>query len=98
MQPPTPHPTAFFLLEFIRATREHLRNLDFQKLTEGANKEQQTMRDIIGRNWFAHMILNDQSGALSLITPSDGSDSIQIGPEVKEKSRIVQEFWGLKTD
>ncbi|KAJ5220054.1 hypothetical protein N7468_009258 [Penicillium chermesinum] len=98
VQPPTPHPTAFFLLSFIRATREHLRNIDFQKLAEGGSKESQALRDVIGRNWFANMILNDQSGALSLVTPGDGSHSIQIGPDIKAKAKALHDFWGLKSD
>lgn len=95
VQPPKPHPTTFFLVDFIRTTRAQLRNINLQKLSEGDKKEQQILRDIVGRNWFANMILNDKAGALSLVTPGDGSNSIQIGPEIKEKAKALQDFWGL---
>ncbi|KAJ5998870.1 hypothetical protein N7451_006680 [Penicillium sp. IBT 35674x] len=86
VQPPNPHPTAFFLLDFIRNSHRMLKTVDAAKYAAGDSSAQETVKEVVGRNQFANLLLNDSSGKLSLMTGGDPSNPVDFGPEIKAKA------------
>ncbi|KAJ5639506.1 uncharacterized protein N7484_007368 [Penicillium longicatenatum] len=89
VQPPNPHPTAFFLLDFVRNTHRMLKTVDAAKYAAGDNDATETVKEVIGRNQFANLLLNDSSGKLSLMTGGDPSNPIDFGPDIKAKASAL---------
>ncbi|KAJ5116204.1 hypothetical protein N7456_000552 [Penicillium angulare] len=92
VQPPSPHPTAFFLLDFVRNSHKMLKTVDHSKYTSGDSSAAETVKEVVGRNQFSNLLLNDSSGKLSLMTGGDPSNPIDFGPQIKEKARILNEY------
>ncbi|KAJ5613762.1 hypothetical protein N7528_007416 [Penicillium herquei] len=91
VQPPNPHPTAFFLLDFIRNSHKMLKNVNAEQYASGDSAAHETVKEVIGRNQFANLLLNDSSGKLSLMTGGDPSNPIDFGPDIKAKARSLTE-------
>ncbi|KAJ5623122.1 hypothetical protein N7490_011727 [Penicillium lividum] len=89
VQPPNPHPTAFFLLDFVRNSHRMLKSVDADKYASGDNAANETVKEVIGRNQFANLLLNDSTGKLSLMTGSDPSNPIDFGPGIKAKANAL---------
>ncbi|KAJ5594276.1 uncharacterized protein N7459_000484 [Penicillium hispanicum] len=90
-QPPSPHPTAFFLLDFIKNSHRNLQQIDKQKYASGDNAAQEAFREIVGRNSFAILLLHDDSGKLSMMTGADPRNRINFGPEIKAKAEALKQ-------
>lgn len=91
MQPPNPHPTIFFLRDFVKNTHEQLKKVDGDKFAAGDQSARDAVQEVVGRNQFASLLLNDSSGKLSLMTGSDPSNPVDFGPDVKAKARALSE-------
>lgn len=91
IQPPSPHPTAFFLLDFIRNSHRMLKEVDADKYAAGDNKAREAVDEVVGRNGFANVLLNDSSGKLSMMTGGDPSNPVDFGPDIKAKSKALTE-------
>lgn len=91
MQPPATHPTIFFLMDFVRNTHQVLKRVDAQKYAAGEQAAREQVQEVVGRNQFACMLLNDSSGKLSLMTGSDPNNPVDFGPNVKAKARALME-------
>lgn len=91
MQPPNTHPTIFFLMDFVRNTQRMLRNIDADKFAAGDPAARDAAQEVLGRNQFASVLLNDSSGKLALMTGSDPTNPIDFGPDIKAKGRALSE-------
>lgn len=91
MQPPNPHPTVFFLKDFIKNTHDQLKQIDADKLASGDKGARDALQEVVGRNQFASLLLNDSSGKLSLMTGSDPSNPVEFGPDIKAKAQALSE-------
>ncbi|KAJ5918232.1 hypothetical protein N7454_010607 [Penicillium verhagenii] len=86
VQPPNPHPTAFFLLDFIRNSHRMLKAVDADKYAARDPTAMETVKEVVGRNQFSNLLLNDTSGKLSLMTGGDPSNPIDFGADIKAKA------------
>lgn len=91
MQPPATHPTIFFLMDFIRNTHRVLKGVNAEAYAAGDKTAREQVQEVVGRNQFACMLLNDSSGKLSLMTGSDPSNPVDFGADVKAKARALTE-------
>ncbi|KAJ5459832.1 uncharacterized protein N7458_001384 [Penicillium daleae] len=91
LQPPTPHPTAFFLFDFIKNTHNALKRVDASKYASGDRQAREAVQEVVGRNQFASVLLTDSSGKLAMMTGSDPSNPIDFGPTIKAKAAAVTE-------
>lgn len=91
IQPPSPHPTIFFLKDFVKNTHDQLKKVDADKFASGDKAAQDAVKEVVGRNQFATLLLNDSSGKLSLMTGSDPNDPVDFGPDIKAKARALSE-------
>lgn len=91
MQPPSPHPTIFFLKDFVKNSHDQLKKVDADKFASGDNGAQDAVKEVVGRNQFATLLLNDSSGKLSLMTGSDPSNPVDFGSDIKAKARALSE-------
>ncbi|KAJ5114733.1 hypothetical protein NUU61_000492 [Penicillium alfredii] len=91
IQPPNTHPTVFFLLDFIRNTHRMLKDVDPAKFAAGDSGARNAAQEILGRNQFANVLVNDSSGKLALMTGSDPNNPVDLGPEIKAKARALTE-------
>lgn len=89
-QPPTPHPTPFFLLDFIKNSYNSLQQIDKQKFASGDRGAKEAFNEIVGRNSFATILVNDTSGKLSMMTGGDPRNPIDFGPEIKAKAEALK--------
>lgn len=93
MQPPDTHPTLFFLFDFIRNTRKELKSIDLDKLRAGDAESKKQVTDVMGRNSFTNVLINDTSGKLALLTGGDPGRPVDFGEEIKEKAKVLTEQW-----
>lgn len=91
MQPPDTHPTLFFLFDFIRNTRKELKSIDLDKLRAGDAESKKQVTDVMGRNSFTNVLINDTSGKLALLTGGDPGRPVDFGEEIKEKAKVLTE-------
>lgn len=90
-QPPNPHPTIFFLKDFVKNTHDQLKQIDGAKLAAGDKSARDALQEVNGRNQFASVLLNDSSGQLSMLTGGDPSNPIDFGPDIKAKAQALSE-------
>ncbi|CAI7625346.1 unnamed protein product [Penicillium discolor] len=88
-QPPSTHPTIFFLFDFLRNSYNQLKAVDAEKYAAGDNAAKAAVIEIIGRNAFTNTLINDKSGKLSIMTGGDPSKPVDFGPEIKNKALIL---------
>lgn len=86
-QPPSTHPTIFFLYDFVRNSHNQL--IDAEKYAAGDNAAKTAVNEIEGRNAFTNMLINDKSRKLSMMTGGDPSNPADFGPEIKNKALIL---------
>ncbi|KAJ5334873.1 hypothetical protein N7452_007276 [Penicillium brevicompactum] len=67
-QPPNTNPSIFFSYDFIRNTYNQLKQVDPAKYAAGDKAAQDAVQEIIGRNSFASILVNDTSGKVAMIT------------------------------
>ncbi|KAJ5624546.1 hypothetical protein N7510_000855 [Penicillium lagena] len=91
IQPPDTHPTLFFLLDFIRNTHRMLQEIDADKFASGDKAAREAAQEVVGRNQFANVLINDSTGKLALMTGSDPSNPVDIGSDIKSKARALTE-------
>lgn len=91
MQPPRPHPTLFFLFDFIRNTQHQLQSIDPEKLARGDPEAKEQVNEVIGRNMFTKILIDDKTGKLALMTGCAPNDIVDFGDEIREKIRILTE-------
>lgn len=91
MQAPSPHPSIFFVFDFIRNTHRTLKAIDADKFRAGDADARQQAQEVLGRNQFALAIVNDTSGRLALMTGGDPANPVDFGDEVREKARALTE-------
>lgn len=84
-----PHPTLFFLLDFIRNTRRTLQAIDQEKLHAGDSESVAKAKDVTSRNMFTLVLVKDTSGKLALMTGGDPSDPIDFGDDIREKAEAL---------
>ncbi|KAJ5680874.1 hypothetical protein N7536_012013 [Penicillium majusculum] len=88
-QPPSTHPTIFFLYDFVRNSHNQLKAVDAEKYAAGDNAAKTAVNEIEGRNAFTNMLINDKSRKLSMMTGGDPSNPADFGPEIKNKALIL---------
>lgn len=88
-QPPSTHPTIFFLYDFVRNSHNQLKAVDAEKYAAGDNAAKTAVNEIEGRNAFVNMLVNDKSGKLSMMTGGDPSNPADFGPEIRNKALIL---------
>lgn len=91
MQPPNTHPTVFFLFDFIRNTHRELKQIDLDKFQAGDADARSQAQDVLGRNNFAHVLVNDTTGKLALMTGGDPTNPVDFGDEIRVKARELTE-------
>ncbi|KAH8703753.1 hypothetical protein BGW36DRAFT_369939 [Talaromyces proteolyticus] len=91
MQPPDTHPTLFFLFDFIRNTHRQLKTIDIEKLSAGDDEAKNQVTEVIGRNHFANVLINDTTGKLAMLTGGDPSNPVDFGPEIKRKAEALSQ-------
>ncbi|KAL2009137.1 hypothetical protein VTN00DRAFT_7331 [Thermoascus crustaceus] len=89
MQPPNAHPTVFFLFDFVRNTHRTLKSIDAEKLRAGDSESRQKANDVIGRNHFTNILVNDSTGKLALMTGGDPQNPVDFGPDIKAKAQAL---------
>ncbi|GLI76823.1 hypothetical protein PoHVEF18_005101 [Penicillium ochrochloron] len=92
LQPPTPHPTAFFLLDFVKNTHRSLQKVDAAKYASGDRQARETVQEIIGRNQFTSVLVNDSTGKLAMMTGGDPSNPVNLGPTIKAKAKALADL------
>lgn len=75
-------------MDFVRNTHQVL---NAQKYAAGEQAAREQVQEVVGRNQFACVLLNDSSGKLSLMTGSDPNDPVDFGPNIKAKARALME-------
>ena len=66
-----------------------LKEVDADKYAAGDNKAREAVDEVVGRNGFANVLLNDSSGKLSMMTGGDPSNPVDFGPDIKAKSKAL---------
>ncbi|KAF3390645.1 hypothetical protein F1880_009179 [Penicillium rolfsii] len=92
IQPPTPHPTMFFLFDFVKNTHNSLQKVDASKYAAGDSQAREAVQEIIGRNQFTSLLVNDSSGKLAIMTGSDPSNPVDLGPTIRAKAKALAEL------
>ncbi|KAF7718777.1 Uncharacterized protein PECH_004236 [Penicillium ucsense] len=91
MAAPTPHPTLFFLCDFVKNTHNSLKSVDANKYASGDHKARETVQEVVGRNQFTSVLANDNSGKLAMMTGGDPTNPIDFGHDIKAKAKAVAE-------
>jgi len=91
MQPPNTHPTIFFMFDFIRNTHNQLLSIDLDKLQAGDPEAKKQASDVMGRNNFTNILINDPTGKLALMTGGDPSNPVDFGADIKAKAQALLE-------
>jgi hypothetical protein len=60
-----------------------------ERLRAGDTEAKKTATDVIGRNHFANMLINDTSGRLALMTGGDPRDQVDFGSEIEAKAQAL---------
>jgi hypothetical protein len=89
MQPPNTHPTIFFMFDFIRNTHNQLLSIDLDKLRTGDAEAKKQATDVVGRNQFTNILINDSTGKLALMTGGDPANPVDFGPDIKTKAQAL---------
>lgn len=76
-------------MDFVRNTHRMLLNIDADKFAAGDPAARDAAQEVLGRNQFANVLLNDSSGKLALMTGSDPTNPLDFGPEIKAKARVL---------
>ena len=82
-QPPNTNPSIFFSYDFIRNTHKQLKQVDPAKYAAGDKAAQAAVQEIIGRNSFASILVNDTSGKVAMITGGNPASPPNFGDEIK---------------
>lgn len=91
MQPPNTHPTIFFMFDFIRNTHNALLAIDADKLRAGDKEAKRQASDVISRNHFTNLLIDDPTGKLALMTGGDPRNPVDFGPDIKAKAQALLE-------
>ncbi|KAJ5668252.1 uncharacterized protein N7477_006822 [Penicillium maclennaniae] len=91
MQPPVTHPTVYFLMDFVRNTQKELKGIDAEKYAAGDQAAREQVLEVVGRNQFTYVLLNDSSGKVSVMTGSDPNNPVDFGANIKAKARALTE-------
>lgn len=91
MQAPSPHPSLFFVFDFIRNTHRTLKSIDFEKFRSGDRDARVAAQEVMGRNAFANTLVSDTSGKLALLTGGDPTNPVDFGDAIREKANAVVE-------
>lgn len=89
MQASQPHPTIFFLLDFIRNTRRMLQAIDAEKLGSGDSESVAKAKDVTSRNMFTLVLVNDTTGKLALMTGGDANNPVDFGDDIRQKAEAL---------
>lgn len=89
MQAAQPHPTIFFLLDFIRNTRRMLQAIDAEKLRAEDSESVAKAKDVTSRNMFTLVLVNDTTGKLALMTGGDPSNPVDFGDDIRQKAEAL---------
>ncbi|KAL1963785.1 hypothetical protein VTN77DRAFT_7851 [Rasamsonia byssochlamydoides] len=89
MQPPNTHPAIFFMFDFIRNTHNQLLSIDADKLRAGDAEAKRQLTDVIGRNRFTNILINDTTGKLALMTGGDPRNPVDFGADIKAKAQAL---------
>ncbi|CAG8231095.1 unnamed protein product [Penicillium salamii] len=81
--PPNTNPTIYFVYDFIRNTYNQLKQIDAAKYAAGDNATDAAVREIVGRNAFASVLINDTSGKMAMMTGGDPSAPTNFGDDIK---------------
>lgn len=68
-----------------------LKEVDADKYAAGDKSARDTVNEVVGRNSFANVLLNDTTGKLSMMTGGDPDNPIDFGPEIKAKAKDLTE-------
>lgn len=91
MQPPNTNSNIFFVFDFIRNTHNALLAIDVDKLRRGDAEAKKQATDVISRNHFANLLINDTTGKLALMTGGDPRNPVDFGPDIKAKAQALLE-------
>ncbi|KAL4892935.1 hypothetical protein BDV59DRAFT_179055 [Aspergillus ambiguus] len=78
--------TFAFLADFVRNSRLALGRVDKAKYAAGDARACIEVKEVMGRNNFAKMLMNDTSGKLSAVT---GGEPVDFGDEIRAKMATV---------
>ncbi|KAF7156406.1 hypothetical protein CNMCM5623_010076 [Aspergillus felis] len=92
MQPPNTHPTLFFLFDFVRNTHRELQEIDMDKFLAGDADARSKAQDVLGRNNFTNILVNDTTGKLALMTGGDPTNPVDFGDDIREKAKALVEL------
>ncbi|KAJ5153267.1 uncharacterized protein N7482_009745 [Penicillium canariense] len=87
LQAPTPHPTVFFMFDFVKNSYNTLQQVDAAKYASGDSQTCKVVNDVIGRNQFTGLLVTDMSGKLAAMTGGDPSNPVDFGANIKAKAR-----------
>ncbi|KAE8339422.1 hypothetical protein BDV24DRAFT_135942 [Aspergillus arachidicola] len=88
MTGPQPHPTGFYIHDFIRNTHTKLRSIDAQKLQAADPATVKEFQDIRGRNMLAEQLI-EGSGPMAQMMLMMGGGPLDFGDAIKQKAREV---------
>ncbi|QMW45877.1 hypothetical protein AFCA_009970 [Aspergillus flavus] len=83
-----PHPTGFYVHDFIRNTHTKLRSIDAQKLQAADPATVKEFQDIRGRNMLAEQLI-EGSGPMAQMMLMMGGGPLDFGDAIKQKVREV---------
>ncbi|CAG8082565.1 unnamed protein product [Penicillium olsonii] len=82
-QPPNTNPSIFFSYDFIRNTYNQLKQVDAAKYAAGDKAAREAVKEIIGRNAFSTVLVNDTSGKMALMTSGNAANPVNFGDDIK---------------
>lgn len=83
-----PHPTGFYIHDFIRNTHNKLRSIDAQKLQSADPATVKEFQDIRGRNVLSEQLI-EGSGPMAQMMLMMGGGSLDFGDSIKQKAQAV---------
>ncbi|OJJ43452.1 hypothetical protein ASPZODRAFT_136317 [Penicilliopsis zonata CBS 506.65] len=89
MQLPTPNPTIFFISDFVRSTHRTLHQVDASAFAMGDQNARAAVKEVIGRNSFTDILVNDTTGKLALMTGQDPRNPVDFGPDIKRLAKAL---------
>lgn len=68
-----------------------LQGIDADKLASGDQAARDAVQEVVGRNQFANLLINDTTGKLALMTGSDPANPVDVGSDIKSKAGALTE-------
>ncbi|KAE8352125.1 hypothetical protein BDV28DRAFT_135691 [Aspergillus coremiiformis] len=86
---PQPHPTIFYVLDFVRNSHSKLKSIDAQKLQSGDQSARSELQDIRGRNVLAGALIKGEGPMAQMMLMMGEGLPVEFGDDVKQKVDAV---------